>query len=263
MNSVQCLILAVVEGLTEYLPVSSTGHIILASWFMGINQNHFVKDFTVMVQFGAILAVLVLYWRRFTLNFRIYPRVFLAVLPAVVVGLVLKTQIERLIGNVTVVGLTLLGGGVLLVLTDHWVRRVRVKVRGVESMPYVAALKIGLFQCLAMVPGVSRSAASIWGGLYEGLTLPLATEFSFFLAVPTLTGATLLELRKVWPTLTLEQTQWLLWGNLVSFVVGALSIRFFVHLISRVGLRYFGYYRIAVGAIVLILVSIGAEIRLI
>lgn len=261
MTTAQSIILAIVEGLTEYLPVSSTGHIILASWFMGINQEPFVKDYTVMVQFGAILAVVVLYWRRFLLNFKIYPQVAVAVLPAAVIGLALKKHIEALIGNVFVVGVSLLVGGILLVLTDHWVRRLKVRTHQLEQLKPLSALKIGLFQCLALVPGTSRSAATIWGGLYEGMSLPLATEFSFFLAVPTLTGAGLLELRKVWPTLDAAQVQSLVWGNVISFIVGGLTIRFFVHLVSKFGLRHFGYYRIAAGLLVLGLLAWGVDIR--
>ncbi|MBX3021831.1 MAG: undecaprenyl-diphosphate phosphatase [Bdellovibrionales bacterium] len=263
MSSMHAIVLAIVEGLTEYLPVSSTGHIILASWFMGIHEDAFVKDYTVMVQFGAILAVLVLYWRRFLLNFKIYPKVFVAFLPAAVIGLAIKNHVEKLIGNVTMVGIALLVGGVLLVLTDRWVRRLKVRVTRTEDLPLKSAFQIGLFQCLAMIPGTSRSAATIWGGLYQGMSLPLATEFSFFLAVPTLMGAGFLELRKVWPTLTSEQIDSLLWGNLISFVVGALTIRFFMHLVSRVGLRHFGYYRIVVGLLVLILIYSGAELQIV
>ncbi|NJL24417.1 MAG: undecaprenyl-diphosphate phosphatase [Calothrix sp. SM1_5_4] len=260
MNTTQSLILAVVEGLTEYLPVSSTGHIILASWMMGINQEPFVKDFTVMVQFGAILSVLLLYWRRFLLNFRIYPKIAVAFLPAAVLGLAVKKHIDAILGDVAVVGWALLIGGVLLVLTDHWVRRLQVKVCEVEELPLRSCLEIGIFQCLAFVPGVSRAAATIWGGLYKGMSLQMATEFSFFLAVPTLAGASFLKLLKVWPSLTAEQVESLLFGNVVSFIVGAIAIRFFVRLVTRFGLRHFGYYRIVLGAIVLIVVALGHQI---
>lgn len=263
MTTTQTLLLAVVEGLTEYLPVSSTGHIILTSWAMGINQEPFVKDFTVMVQFGAILAVVVLYWKRFILNFKIYPKVFVACLPAAVIGLALKKTIEGLLGSVAVVGWALMLGGILLVLTDHWVRRSKVRLASIEDMPPKSAFTIGLFQCLALIPGTSRSAATIWGGLYEGMSLPLATEFSFFLAVPVLTGATLLELRKVWPTISADQIQILLIGNVISFLVGALTIGTFVKLVSRFGLRHFGYYRILAGATVLLLLAFGGDIRLV
>lgn len=261
MSFIQALVLAVVEGLTEYLPVSSTGHIILTSWLFGINENPFVKDYTVMVQFGAILAVLVLFWRKFVLNTKLYPVVLVAFLPAAVIGLAVKKHVDVLLGSVWVVGVALLVGGVFLVLTDRWIKIHKTRVPQLENTPLKSALKIGLFQCLAFVPGVSRSAATIWGGLHQGLSLVSATEFSFFLAAPTLTGATLIKAVKIYPTITPDQWQMLLWGNLVSFVVGVLAIRFFVHLIGRYGLRYFGYYRIVVGLIVLIVLSLGHEIQ--
>lgn len=261
MNFAQAMILAVVEGLTEYLPVSSTGHIILTSWIMGINHDAFVIDYTVMVQFGAILAVLVLFWRRFLLNFRIYPIVFIAFLPAAVIGLAVKKHIDAILGSVWIVGTALLLGGIALVLTDHWLRRHKVRVANIEATPPLSALKIGFFQCLAFIPGMSRSAATIWGGLHQGLSLISATEFSFFLAVPTLTGATFLKVIKVAPTITMEQWKILMWGNIVSFVVGLAAIRFFVHLITRFGLKYFGYYRIVVGIVVLLTLAFGHQIE--
>ena len=261
MSFVQAMILAVVEGLTEYLPVSSTGHMIITSWLMGINQDAFVKDYTVMVQFGAILAVVALFWRRFVLNFKIYPKVFLAFLPAAIIGLAVKKYIDMILGNVWVVGAALLGGGIALVLTDRWLRSHRVRVNSVETLPPAAAVKIGFFQCLAFIPGMSRSAATIWGGLHQGLGLVTATEFSFFLAVPTLTGATFLKVVKVYPTITAEQWRILLIGNVVSFVIGALAIGSFVKLIERYGLKYFGYYRIIVGAAVLAALAYGQQIE--
>ena len=263
MSYAHAILLAVVEGLTEYLPVSSTGHIILTSWLLGINQESFVKDYTVMVQFGAILSVVILYWKRLVLNVRLYPAVVLAFLPAAVIGLALKKHIEAMLGSVEVVGWSLLVGGVLLILTDHWVRRMKPRVSSLENLPRASAVKIGLFQCLAMIPGTSRSAATIWGGVFVGLSLPLATEFSFFLAVPTLTGAGALELRKVWPTITADQTSMLLLGNLISFVVGALAVRGFVGFVQRHGLRWFGYYRVVVGAATLIALKYGAHINLV
>lgn len=263
MTTAQSIILAVVEGLTEYLPVSSTGHIIISSWVLGINQESFVKDYTVMVQFGAILAVVVLYWRRFILNVRLYPKVFVAFLPAAVIGLATKKYIEQMLGSVAVVGWSLLVGGVLLVLTDHWLRHHKVRIKTVENLPLPAALKVGFFQCLALIPGTSRSAATIWGGLFEGMSLPLATEFSFFLAVPTLTGAGMVELHKVWHSISPDEIGILVTGNLISFIVGGLTIRYFVQIVSRFGLRYFGYYRILAGALVLILLALGSDIRLV
>lgn len=262
MTFLQSIILAVIEGLTEYLPVSSTGHLILGSWLMGINQDPFVKDYTVMVQFGAILAVLVLYWRRFVLNVKIYPQVLIGVLPAILTGLALKKHIDLILGNVWVVAIALLIGGILLIFTDKWVLKKNAIHPSIENLPKPSALKIGLFQCLAFIPGVSRSAASIWGGIHQGLTLESATLFSFFLAVPTLTGATALKLVKVWPTLDQMQLQAILYGNIVSFIVGALAIKAFVGLVSRYGLRYFGYYRVVLSLIVIAMLLSGGEIHL-
>jgi undecaprenyl-diphosphatase len=262
MTYAQSILLAIVEGLTEYLPVSSTGHIILTSWALGIHEQPFVKDFTVMVQFGAILAVLVLYWRRFVLNFKVYPKVLLAFLPAAVIGLSLKKYIELLLGSVFTVGLALLIGGVLLILTDRWISRAKPRTVDLTKLSWRDCVQIGLFQCLALVPGTSRSAATIWGGLFCGLPLALATEFSFFLAVPTLTGATLLYLKKTWSMITPDQLQMLVIGNLVSFVVGLLAIKSFVLLINRYGLKYFGYYRIAAGSVVMLLLWLGHDLTL-
>jgi undecaprenyl-diphosphatase len=263
MDMMQAFWLAVVEGLTEYIPVSSTGHIILTSWMMGINQDEFVKDYTVMVQFGAILAVLFVFWRRFILNFKIYPQIAVAVAPAIVIGLLVKKKIDLVLGNVWIVAASLLVGGIALVLTDGWIRRRPASVPAIEKLSWPAAFKVGVFQCLAFIPGISRSAASIWGGVYQGLSLELATEFSFFLAVPTLTGATLLKLLKVWPTLTGDKVGMLLMGNAVSFIVGVMAIRFFVHILSRHGLKFFGYYRIALGLLVLAVLFMGHELSVV
>lgn len=263
MDYFQAIVLAIVEGLTEYLPISSTGHLILTSWWLGNHQDPFVKDYTVMVQFGAILAVVFLYWRKFLLNFKVYPQIFLGFLPAAVIGLLVKNRIDALLGNVWVVGVAMLLGGVLLVFTDHWVKTKKTSVRAIEQLKPMSALQVGLFQCLAFIPGVSRSAASIWGGLFKGMSLPMATEFSFFLAVPTLAGAGFLKLLKNWATLTSEQAQFIVVGNVFSFVVGAIAIKFFVAIVAKSGLKMFGYYRIALGLLVLAFLAVGHEIRFI
>lgn len=260
MTLLQGTVLAVVEGLTEYLPVSSTGHIILSSWIMGINQEEFVKDYTVMVQFGAILAVVVLYWKRFVINTRIYPAVLIGFLPAAVVGLSVKKYIDVILGNVIVVGSALLIGGFLLVLTDKWTRSLKPTIHGSHNISARNGFWVGIFQLFAFIPGVSRSAASIWGGLHQGMNLVTATEFSFFLAVPTLTGASFIKLMKVWPQLTPEHLQIMALGNFISFVVGAASIHYFVRLVGRYGLKYFGYYRIIVGAAVLTAAILGENL---
>lgn len=261
MDFTQAIILAIVEGLTEYLPISSTGHLILTSWLLGNHQDPFVKDFTVMVQFGAILAVVFLYWRKFLINTKVYPQILLGFLPAAVIGLLVKNKIDALLGNVWVVGVAMLVGGVLLVFTDHWVKTKTASVKSIEDLKPLSAFQVGLFQCLAFIPGVSRSAASIWGGLFKGMNLPMATEFSFFLAVPTLAGAGFLKLLKNWATLTPEQGQMILVGNFFSFVVGALAIKFFVAIVAHSGLKMFGYYRIVLGLVVLGFLAFGHEIQ--
>lgn len=253
MTLTQALILAVVEGLTEYLPVSSTGHIILTSWLMGIHQEPFVKDYTVMVQFGAILAVVALYWRRFVMNFKVYPAVLVAFLPAAVLGLAIKNHVDALLESVLVVAATLFVGGTVLVWTDSWLKQRTSKYKTFDQLPPLPAFKVGLFQLLAFIPGVSRSAASILGGLQQGMSPLAAAEFSFFLAAPTLAGASLIKLLKSWPTLTPEQIDMIVWGNVVSFVVGAAAIKSFVEMIARYGFKSFGYYRIVIGAAVLVM----------
>lgn len=257
MTIIQGLILAVIEGLTEYLPVSSTGHIILGSWVMGIGGESFVKDYTIMVQFGAIFAVVVLYWRKFLLNKKLYPAVFVAFLPAAVVGLLVKKKIDLLLDSVIVVAVSLIVGGIILLWTDHWLKSKRAKFKSAEDWPLKNPLMVGIFQLAAFIPGVSRSAATILGGVHQGLSLVAATEFSFFLAVPTLTGATFIKALKVWPTITSDQIGILVWGNVVSFLVGAAAVHTFVRVISRYGLKFFGVYRIVIGAIVLAMALSG------
>lgn len=260
MTLLQAILLAVVEGLTEYLPISSTGHIILSSWMMGIHEDQFVKDYTVMVQFGAILAVLALYWKKFVMNVRLYPVVLAGFIPAALVGLAVKKHIDLVLGNVFVVGAALFIGGILLVLTDEWVKNLKPTIKKTEDIQPLSAFKVGLFQLLAFIPGVSRSAASIWGGLHQKMNLLTATEFSFFLAAPTLAGASFIKLVKVWPTLDAEHFQILAIGNVVSFFVGAAAIHYFVKLIGRYGLKYFGYYRMIVGAAVLAAALLGENL---
>lgn len=255
----QAILLAVVEGLTEYLPVSSTGHIILSSWAMGIHELSFTKDYTVMVQFGAILAVVVIYWRKFLAEWKkTYPRLMVAFLPAGVIGLAVKNQIDVLLGSVWVVAFALLGGGVVLLFTKRlfpgWQNK---RWTDVNQISFQQAFVIGLFQCLAFVPGMSRAASTIWGSLFAGLNLQLATQFSFLLAVPTLAGATLVKAVKIAPTIEPGQMHVLLIGNVISFVVGYAAIRSFISWVSKKGLEPFGYYRIALGLVVMAMLLMG------
>ncbi|MCM2324088.1 MAG: undecaprenyl-diphosphate phosphatase [Oligoflexia bacterium] len=266
----QAVVLAIVEGFTEYLPISSTGHIIIASSLLGINEASFTKDYTVMVQFGAILSVLVLYWRRFLAPFqadsarrgsglRFYLKLIVAFFPAAALGLLLKDRIDALLGNVTVVAVALIVGGVVLLFAEKWLTRPQPR-EDIDEVPYSQAALIGLIQCLAFVPGVSRSAATILGGLSQRLSMKAAAEFSFFLAVPTLTGASFLKLLKLAGTIEPAQLQVLLVGNAVSFIVGLLTIRGFIGYLSRGGFRWFGWYRITVGLLILVLAAAGVNL---
>lgn len=254
------IILAIIEGLTEYLPISSTGHIILGSWWMGIHQEPFTKDFTVMVQFGAILSVVAIYWRKFFHEWKTYLLLAVAFLPAAVIGLLVKDKIDLLLGSVWVVAVALLLGGVVLLFTKQLFRHHQNGKIDWSHLTWRHVLVIGLFQCLAFVPGVSRAASTIWGGLFVGLSLPLATQFSFLLAVPTLSGASLLKLLKAWPSLTGEQIQLLLIGNLISFIVGYIAIRSFIQWVSRKGLEPFGLYRIILAIVVIAVLMMGHDL---
>lgn len=257
MNLIQAIVLAIIEGLTEFLPVSSTGHMIIGSSFMGIQSNAFVKVFTVSIQFGAILSVLVLYWKRFFQSFDFYIKLLVAFIPAVVFGLLLKKQIDALLENIVVVALALIAGGIIFLFIDRYFKRSAERESSIEQVSYLKALKIGSFQVIAMVPGVSRSAATILGGLTQGLSPVTAAEFSFFLAVPTMLAATAKSLydhvKDHGSGFSNEEIQLLLVGNLVAFVVALLAIKIFISFLTRHGFKVFGYYRIAVGLIILLL----------
>ncbi len=284
MDTWQALLLAIVEGLTEYLPVSSTGHIILTSFVLGINEQSFVKDYTVMVQFGAILAVVVLYGKRFFRSWDFYKKLALAFFPAAGIGLLVKSHIDRILGSMQVVAWALAVGGFILVILDRKKhheknenKTLETKIVGAkiaskagamlsfsdevkfveESLSYKQAFVIGLIQCLAFIPGVSRSAATIMGGLFQGLKRKDAAEFSFLLAVPTLTGATFIKVLKIIPSVTQEQIGILITGNVVSFIVGFWAVRWFVSYLSRFGLAPFGWYRMVLGGLFLILSFMG------
>jgi undecaprenyl-diphosphatase len=252
MTLIQALILSVVEGITEYLPVSSTGHIIWASTLMGIADDDFVKDYTVIVQFGAILSVLVLYWRRFLQSLELYWKLFIAFLPAAIIGLATKDYIDVMLSDAAIVAWALIIGGFVLILSDHYFIKLGKEQHGkIEGLSRVGAVIIGFFQCLALVPGVSRSAATILGGMLQKLDRKAAAEFSFFLAVPTLTAATGLKTLHAVKHLHSDQLSVLLLGNVASFAVGLLTIKTFVTYLSRHGFTVFGVYRILAGAAIL------------
>ncbi len=263
MTLLHAIILAIVEGLTEYLPVSSTGHIILASAFLGINENEFVKDYTVIVQFGAILSVVALYWRDLLRSFELYKKLFVAFLPAAVIGFTLKDPIQSLLGSVTVVAWSLLIGGIFLLFIDKWLAKKDLgdQLHSTDQLTLKDSLIIGVAQCAALIPGVSRSASTIVGGLVRNLDRKTAAEFSFLLAVPTLGAATAYKLLKIAPQITSADITVIVVGNIVSFIVGAITIKTFVKYLSRYGFKVFGYYRIIVGSLILILIALGVELK--
>jgi len=259
MTTFEAIILAIVEGLTEYLPISSTGHMIIVSSLLGIQDQPFTKDFTVIVQFGAILSVLVLYWRRFFSDKNFYFRLIVGFLPAAVIGLAVKNHIDVLLGNVQVVAWALVLGGFILLFSD------RLKgdkpYQKVQEIPLKTVLFLGFIQCLAFIPGVSRSGATIVGGMALGLNRKLAAELSFLLAVPTLAGATCLKVLKIYPTIESSQIQNILLGNAVSFVVGLIAIKGFIGFLNSNGLSSFGYYRIILGVTLLLLIFSGYPLQ--
>ncbi|HEY8269676.1 MAG TPA: undecaprenyl-diphosphate phosphatase [Pseudobdellovibrionaceae bacterium] len=262
MTLIQALILAVVEGLTEFLPISSTGHMVLTSYLMGIEENTFVKSFEVIIQFGAILAVVVIYWKRFLPHWSFYKKLFVAFLPTGIIGFLLKNYIDILLSSPSVVAWSFIIGGLILIFTDKYFAHLNEEGRKIDQLQYKDSLLLGLFQSIAMIPGVSRSAATIIGGLSLGMNRKDAAEFSFFLAVPTLAAATLYKSFKLFKTIESSQIHLLLIGNIVAFVVAMLAIKSFIKFLSSHGFKYFGYYRIIFGLLFLIMIYSGAELKL-
>jgi undecaprenyl-diphosphatase len=263
MTIIQAIILAIIEGITEFLPISSTGHMIIGSSLMGIAAHPFTKMFTVAIQFGAILSVVVLYWKRFFQSFDFYFKIFVAFLPAAVIGFLLKDYIDALLERVDIVGYMLLLGGVFFLLMDKIFNTDDLKG---DQVTYGKAIKIGFFQVIAMVPGVSRSAATIIGGLSQRLTKKTAAEFSFFLAVPTMFAATAYSMFKFFHnggTFGKTEITALAIGNLVAFIVAMIAIKSFITFLTKHGFKVFGYYRIIVGLLILILYYMGIELSIV
>jgi len=264
MSFLDAIILAIIEGLTEFLPISSTGHMIIASTLMGNASDDFVKLFTVAIQFGAILSVVLVYFQRFLQTFRFYLLIGAAFIPTAIIGLLAKKHIDALLENVEMVAWMLLLGGIVLLFVDRFFEA--NETQAVEKeLDFKTAFVIGTIQCLAMVPGVSRSAATIIGGLSQKLTRKAAAEFSFFLAVPTMAAATLKSMYDE-KELLLQSTghEWLLLlvGNVVAFAVAYLAIKSFIAFLQKKGFRAFGWYRIALGATLLILLALGVELQM-
>ncbi|BCY28026.1 undecaprenyl-diphosphate phosphatase [Flavobacterium okayamense] len=251
MDTLQAIILAIIEGITEFLPVSSTGHMIIASSFFGIAQDDFTKLFTIVIQLGTILSVVVLYFKRFFQSLDFYYKLFVAFIPAVIFGLLLSDFIDSLLENPITVAISLIIGGFILLKIDDWFGN----AEGTQ-ISYATAFKIGLFQCLAMIPGVSRSGASIAGGMSQKLSRTTAAEFSFFLAIPTMLGATVkksYDYYKAGFELTNDQVNLLIIGNVVGFVVAMIAIKSFIGFLQKHGFKLFGYYRIVAGIAILLI----------
>ena len=268
MDYFQAILIAIVEGITEYLPVSSTAHMIFTSSFFGIQEEDFVKLFQVSIQFGAILAVVVLYWRKFFdfRKFNFYIKLACAVIPALVLGKLFDDKIDAVLGNPIPIAIVLIVGGIVLLFVDG--RFHHPTVANEEDISIKKAFSIGLWQCLAMMPGTSRSAASIIGGMQQGLTRETAAEFSFFLAVPTMLAVTTYSLfLKTYETSQLKGYELLtqspdnlkmfLIGNVVAFIVAVIAIKFFIGIIKKYGFKPWGYYRIVAGAILLAYFSLN------
>ncbi len=264
MNLIETILIAIVEGLTEYLPVSSTGHMIITQKLLNVESTEFVKAFTVNIQLGAILSVIVLYWKRFIQGIDFYWKLLIAFLPAAAIGLLLGDFIDLLLESVFVVAIMLVVGGILMLFVDKWFH----SAKNDQGIGANRALKIGFYQAIAMIPGVSRSMATIVGGMATGLNRKTAAEFSFFLAVPTMAAASGYKLVKLvkepggFDVLT-ENLSLLLIGNLVAFVVAMLAIKFFINFLTKYGFKAFGWYRIVLGSIILVLLALGIDLSII
>ena len=261
MSILEVIILAIVEGITEFLPISSTGHMIIVSTLLGIQHDPFVKVFEVCIQLGAILAVVVLYFKRFFKDLNFYYKLFVGFLPTGILGLLLKSKIDQLLENVQVVAISLLAGGIVLLFVDRLFASDEKTDK--TEVDFKTAFWIGLIQAISMIPGVSRSASTIIGGLAQKLTRKTAAEFSFFLAVPTMfaaTGKSLLDEHELIMD-SLDKVWLLLLGNAIAFVVAYLAMNSFVTYLNKHGFRVFGIYRIILGLTILILLQMGVPLH--
>ena len=281
ISTFETIIIAIIEGLTEFLPVSSTGHMIITQNILGVESTEFVKAFTFIIQFGAILSVVVLYWKRFfQLNhtpapegatplkkflhkYDFYWKLLVAFIPAAVLGLLFNDMIDAMLESVVVVAVTLILGGVFMLFCD------RIFNKGSEETELTEkrAFWIGLFQCISMIPGVSRSMATIVGGMAQKLTRKKAAEFSFFLAVPTMFAATLFKMLKLFMDpagmeIITNNLGTLILGNVVAFIVAMLAIKFFISFVTKYGFKAFGWYRIVVGGAILVMLLTGHNLTI-
>ncbi len=255
MSYLQAIIIAIIEGITEFLPISSTGHMIIASSFMKIAQDDFTKLFIIVIQLGAIFSVIVLYWKRFFQSVNFYLKLLVAFLPAAFLGLLFNNLINSLLENPVTVAISLVLGGLILLKVDAWFPDSEETITN-TNVTYSTALKIGFFQTIAMIPGVSRSGATIVGGMTQKLCRRAAAEFSFFLAIPTMLGATCLKLYEYFNNgfvLTTQQYNILIIGNVIAFIVAMIAIKSFIEYLTKHGFKLFGYYRILVGIAILVI----------
>lgn len=258
MSWLDLIIISIVEGITEFLPVSSTGHMIITQYLLGVESTEFVKAFIVNIQFGAILSVIVLYWKRFFQTIGFYYKLFVAFIPAAIIGFLAGDFIDSMLENVLVVGISLFLGGIVLLFVDKLFNRPSSN----QEITYPKALKIGFFQCIAMIPGVSRSAATIIGGMSQKLNRKTAAEFSFFLAVPTMFAASAYKLLKTYDVINVQNVKFLVVGNVVAFIVAMLAIKFFISFLTKYGFKVFGVYRIIVGLIIISLYIVGVDLSI-
>lgn len=252
MNLIQAIIIAIVEGITEFLPVSSTGHMILASTLMGIHEDEFVKTFEIAIQLGAILAIVLMYAKRFLQGVTIYYKLAVAFLPTAIIGFLAYDFIKTYLFNYYVVAVSLILGGIVLILIDKKVVTRQSQTDVLENIDYKHAFFIGLIQCFSMIPGVSRAAATIIGGVFNGLDKKQAMEFSFLLAVPTMFAATGYDLLKTPISFSRQESILLAIGLVVAFITVWLAVKVFLRLVENYGFKHFGYYRIVIGVVFLI-----------
>ncbi len=247
MNLFQAIILAIIEGITEFLPISSTGHMILASSIMKISENSFVKTFEISIQLGAILAIVMLYYKRFLQGITIYIKLGIAFIPTAIVGFLAYKTIKTYLFNPLVVSTALIAGGIILVLIDKHVVTRKTEYADLGDISFKHSFFIGLAQCVSMIPGVSRAAATIIGGVFNGLNKKQATEFSFLLAVPTMCAATGYDLIKTEAAVSSHEILLMITGLAFAFVFAWLAVKIFLKIVENYGFKHFGYYRIVIG----------------
>ena len=264
MTLLQAIIIAIVEGVTEFLPISSTGHMIIAQALLGVEPNQFVKAFTVIIQFGAITSVLFLYWKRFFQSIDFYYKLFVAFIPAAVMGLLFGDLIDEMLEQVDIVAISLMLGGWILIFSDKWFAQNKEKEE--QATTYKNAFFVGLFQCIALIPGVSRSAATMIGGMVNGWNRKQAAEFSFFLAVPTMFAASM---KKTYDVVKIDYhiitNNWwiMLVGCAVAALVAWISIKYLMMVLQNKGFAYFGWYRVILGATILALLMARVPLEIV